>query len=562
MVGGVMSGIGKGVALASIGKILQEYGYKINIIKIDPYVNIDAGTMRPTEHGEVWVTEDGGETDQDLGNYERFLGVELSKKNNITTGQIFQEVIKKERCGEYLGKTVQIIPHVIDEIERRIMQVSNNCDIMLIEIGGTVGDYENMLYLFATKRLETKFGQDNVIHILISYLPIPEHIGEPKTKPTQQAIRKLNEMGITPKIILCRSKKSLDDVRRKKIETYANIPSDYVISAPDIDSSVYGITLNFEKEKLGEKLLKLLNLEKLKNPDWRVWKTHVKNLQLPHYSVNIGIVGKYIDIGSFSLADAYISINEALKHAGAYLNCGVNIIWIDSKKIESGNYDDLFKCNGIIVPGGFGKTGVEGKIKAIEYARTHNVPFLGLCYGMQLAVVEFARNVCNMKDAHTTEVDPYTKHPVIDILEEQKTYLKKHLYGATMRLGAYAAILKEGSKVYELYKSIGRIENDMKLKYEKVRLGIIKKGEKYVLERHRHRYEVNPKYVKILERNGLLFSGFHRTLNHTCLMEFLELSDHCFFIATQSHPEFKSKFTKPAPLFFGLINACIKRFIL
>ena len=583
VVGGVISGVGKGIATASIGKILQEYGFSTTAVKIDPYINYDAGTLRPTEHGEVWVTEDGGEIDQDLGNYERFLGYDIPKRNNITTGQVYKDLIDKERRGEFLGQTVEVIPEVPNEIKRRIMEAAkmpqlndavhnttrnaassagnNNYDVVLVEVGGTIGDYQNMPYLFATKSLELEMGWENVVHILVSYLPVPESIGEMKTKPTQQAIYMLNEMGIFPDFVLCRANKPLDDVRKKKIQQNANVNADCIISAPDI-STIYQVPINLEDENLGMKLLNRMKLQPKKKPDWTRWKGLVGKVQHPSKKIKVAMVGKYIDIGNFSLTDSYISVNEALKHAGANNDAGIEIEWIDSKQFER-DESTLTKLNnysGVIVPGGFGSSGVEGKIAAIKYARENNIPFLGLCYGLQLAVVEYARNVCKLADAHTTEINPDTSSPVIDIILTQKDILEKSQYGGTMRLGAYTAMLKSGTKVIDLYKKTGRMDNDRtKIKNMKgvVRLGVLD-NDNTVLERHRHRYEVNPKFIDILEKGGFVFSGFHQRSDGTKLMEFGELPSHPFFIGTQAHPEFKSNLEDPSPLFLGFVQACLK----
>ena len=496
VVGGVISGVGKGVTTSSIGRILQEYGYKVTAIKIDPYINYDAGTLRPTEHGEVWVTDDGGEIDQDLGNYERFFGIDMPRKNNITTGQIYKEIIDKERKGEYLGQTVQFIPHIPDEIKRRIKEASNGYDFALVEIGGTVGDFENIPYLFAMKSLEQKVGRKNIVYVLITYLPTPTHIEEMKTKPTQQAIRMLSENGIIPDFIICRATKSLDSVRKKKIETYANIVSDNVISEPDMDT-LYSIPLDLERENLGVKILKEFNLKPKQKPNWNNYKKILARIKNPPKRIKIGIVGKYVDIGDYNLADSYISINQALIHAGAQLNTGIEINWIDSKRFEKnhGELKILKGYNGIIIPGGFGSSGVEGKIKVIKFVRENNIPFLGLCYGMQLAVVEFARDVCNLKDANTTEVNKSTKYPVIDILPSQKKLIEESQYGATMRLGAYAAMLNKNTLVFRLYKESSRLKEDQKRlailkneKQEQFRLGILEKNKKLFkkidLEKH------------------------------------------------------------------------------
>jgi len=564
--GGVISGVGKGVTTASVGKILQEYGYSVTAVKIDPYINYDAGTLRPTEHGEVWVTDDGGEIDQDLGNYERFLGMDIPKKNNITTGQIYGKVIENERAGKYLGKTVQFIPHIPEEIIKRIRDASNEYDFCLIEIGGTIGDYENIPFLFAMKSLEREIGKDNIVYMLITYLPVPSHIEEMKTKPTQQAIKLLAEHAILPDFIICRAKTALDDVRKKKIEVYANIKSDHVISEPDIDT-IYRIPLDLEKENMGLKILDEFKLKPKAKPNWAKWEKLVEDIVNPKKEIKIAMVGKYVDIGDYSLADSYISINQALQHAGANLGVKIKIEWIDSKILEKDKnaLTNLRKYNGIIIPGGFGGSGVEGKIKAIQFSRENNIPFLGLCYGMQLAVVEFARNVCSLKDATTAEVDEKSDSAVIDILPAQKKLMEQNRYGGTMRLGSYAAMLKQGSNVLKLYLDAKRVDVDSKRisnlknnKDQQFRLGILEKGKDVVLERHRHRYEVNPEFISKIEEKGLVFSGYHIREDNQKLMEFIELPKHKFFVATQAHPEFKSSLIDPAPLFYGFVKACIK----
>ena len=563
--GGVMSGVGKGVTTAALGTILKQHGDNATLIKIDPYINYDAGTLRPTEHGEVWVTDDGGEIDQDLGTYERFMDQDMPKKNNMTTGQIYKTVIDKERRGEYLGQTVQFIPHIPNEINRRIKEASDGYDIGIIEIGGVVGDYENIPFLFAVKALERELGKENVAYILVTYLPIPAHIEEMKTKPTQQAIKLLSEEGIFPDFIICRAKKPLDEVRKKKIETYANIKSDHVISEPDIDT-VYQIPLDLEKEQLGEKVLDHLHLKSRKKPDWASWKRMVGNIRSPKQRVKIVIVGKYVDIGDYALADSYVSINHALIHAGAELNCGVDITWIDSKSFEKDKtkVKELGKYDGILVPGGFGGSGVEGKIIAIEHARKNSIPYLGLCYGMQLATIEFARNVCGLKDAHTTEISKDTKNPIIDILPSQVELMKNRDYGGTMRLGAYAAMLREGSQIMKLYQETGRLKEDEKKiaelakdRAQSFRLGVLDKRMKTALERHRHRFEVNPRFIEQLEKAGLLFSGYHVREDGTKLMEYIELPNQSFR-ATQGHPEFKSRLGNPSPLFYGFVKDAMK----
>ena len=530
--GGVISGLGKGITTASIGKILQLHGYKVTAIKIDPYMNFDAGTLRPTEHGEVWVTEDGGEIDQDLGHYERFLDINIPKSHNITTGQVYSAVIEKERKGKYLGKTVQPIPHVTDEIKRRIRKPAeeDGFDFVLVEIGGTVGDYENVLFLEAVRQM--KLEGEKVLFIHVTYVPRLDALGEAKTKPTQHSVKLLREIGIQPDFIITRSEKPLDNVRREKIALFCNVHEDEVISDEDIDN-VYAVSLLFEKQDLCKKILKKLNLRKDHN-DLEGWERFIKKVRTLRNSVKIGIVGKYFDIGTSQLSDSYISVIEAVKHAAWNNNLKPDIHWIDSKLFEKDQrkLSNLDNLDGIIVPGGFGLSGINGKIETIRYCRENRIPYLGLCLGMQLAVVEFARNVCGMKGAHSTEVDKNTPYPVIDFIPEQVKILQDSRYGATMRLGAYPAVLKKNTLVYSLYSS------------------------EHVSERHRHRYEVNPEYVEKLEKCGLVFSG--RSPDGV-LMEFMELPNHPYFVGTQAHPEFKSRPLKPSPLFDGLIKAAKKR---
>lgn len=559
VVGGVLSGIGKGIATASIAKIMKNYGYSVTAVKIDPYINYDAGTLRPTEHGEVWVTNDGGEIDQDLGSYERFLSCDIPKRNNITTGQVYKEVIDKERAGEYLGKTVQFIPHIPQEIIRRIKIASEGYEITVVEIGGTIGDYENIPYLFAVKSLSRIEGKDNLAVVLITYLPIPSHLSEMKTKPTQQAIKQLSEHTIFPDIIICRAKEPLDDVRKSKIETYANIETDFVISAPDVES-IYEVPLNFEYEKLGIKLLNRLDLSPKKKADWEKWEKLTMGIISPKKSVKVAMVCKYLDIGGFSLKDSYISVSQALNHAGAHEQVNFDIKWIDAKEIEESGTDCLKDVEGIIVPGGFGNSGIEGKIEAINYARKNRIPYLGLCLGMQLALVEYARNVMGLEGANSSEFDRDTPHPVIDFLADQEKILAMKHYGATMRLGAYAANLKRDSTIFKWYKETGRWEKDkesIKRIKEEFRLGIIDRKEPVILERHRHRYEVNPIYIKDFEKEGVIFGGYHKPFDGEVLMEFMELPDHPYFVATQAHPEFKSRLEDPAPLFVGFLKSIL-----
>jgi CTP synthase len=551
VVGGVMSGVGKGVCTASIGKIMHEHGYKTTLVKIDPYINYDAGTLRPTEHGEVWVTDDGGEIDQDLGTYERFMNIDIPKKNNLTTGQIYKSVIDRERAGHYLGQTVQFIPHITDEVTRRICAAAEGHEVVIIEIGGTVGDYENVPFLFSLKALERELGSDHVAYVLVTYLPVPGHIGEMKTKPTQQAIRMLGEQGIMPDFIICRSQQPLDVSRRKKIEVFANITADHIIAAPDV-VSVYQMPLELERQKLGAKLLSHLKLELRQQPDWVAWNQRVEHIINPQKQVRIAVVGKYLDSGDFSLTDSYLSICHALIHAGAEQNAGVAITWIDAKQFEADSslLSQLNTYDGIIIPGGFGNSGVEGKIAVIKYARTHGIPFLGLCYGLQLAVVEFARHVCSLTDAHTTEVNQNTPHPVIDILPWQKELLDHKQYGGTMRLGLYKAAIREGTRVHTVYSNALDAHKSTQSMY---------KGALLIGERHRHRYEVNPNYVSVLQEAGFVFSGSYTREDGTQLMEYGEITSHPFFIATQAHPEFKSRLGNPNPLFYGFVSACYNR---
>ncbi|MDW8033400.1 MAG: CTP synthase [Nitrososphaerota archaeon] len=530
--GGVISGIGKGITAASIGKILQVRGYRVTAVKIDPYLNWDAGTLRPTEHGEVWVTEDAGEIDQDLGHYERFLDIDIPKKNNITTGQIYGTVIERERRGEYLGKTVEVIPHITDEIKRRIRSAAEEAqaDFTIVEIGGTVGEYQSEIYYMAARLMKAE--GEKVIFIHVAYLPVPKHLKEMKTKPVQQSVERLGELGIQPDFIICRAEGFIDDVRKEKISIFCNVPKDHIISNPDLEN-VYELPLIFEEQNLASKILEKFGIEQRK-PNLEAWKNFVNALNNATREVKVGIVGKYFETGEYRLSDAYISVIEAVKHA-----CAANFLkpifrFIDSTDFEedSGRLSILNELDGVIIPGGFGTKGIEGKISAIKYVRERKIPFLGLCLGLQLAVVEYARNVIGLEKANSTEFDPNTPNPVIDILPEQKEILKESRYGASMRLGAYPAVLKAGTLVSSLYGNAS-----------------------IVYERHRHRYEVNPKYHKILQEYGMVFSGVSPDGR---LVEFIELNDHPFFVATQAHPEFKSRPLKPAPLFKGFIEACVK----
>ncbi len=564
--GGVMSGVGKGLTTASMGRILQEYGYRTTAVKIDPYINYDAGTLRPTEHGEVWVTDDGGEIDQDLGNYERFLGLDLPRQNNLTTGQIYLTVIERERRGEYLGQTVQPIPHITDEIKGRIQKAGSGFDIVLVEIGGTVGDYEHAPFLFAVKGLEREIGEEHFVFVLITYLPVPPHVGEMKTKPTQQAIRMLSEHGIFPDFIVCRSEKGIDEIRKRKIQVGANVPTEHIISAPDMET-IYDIPLTLETEGLGEKLLSKLGFEPRQKPDWGNWKQLLRRSRNPSGLVEVAMVGKYVESGDFQLTDSYLSVNESLVHAGVAWDANVNITWIDGHKFERGEMklEELDKFGGIIVPGAFGMSGAEGVIMAIQYARENGIPFLGLCYGLQMAVIEFARNAAGISEATSEEFGGDSQWQVVCAQESQKEILEKHRYGGSMRLGAYAAVLKKNSRVLELYERSDRLQEDevrvrqlLDNPHQAFRVGHIMVGhDKVVLERHRHRYEISSRFVEFMEEKGLVFSGYHRRVDGTRLMEFIELGDHRFFIGTQAHPEFKSRMDSPAPLFSGFVAAAL-----
>lgn len=532
--GGVMSGVGKGIATASIAKILQARGFRVTSIKIDPYVNVDAGTMNPTEHGEVFVLDEGTECDQDMGNYERFLGFSLPAVNYMTTGSVYQAVIRRERNLEYGGRCVEVVPHIPMEVIERIEKAGRvaKADFVTVEIGGTVGEYQNVLFLEAARMLRLK-KPGNVLFVLVSYLPVPAKIGEMKTKPTQYAVRTLNSAGIQPDIIIARSSVALDKKRKEKIALNCNMREEDVISAPDIES-IYEVPLNFEKDNLSQLILEKLKL-KGKESDLKEWRDFVNILKSAKKPVKIGIVGKYFGTGDFMLSDAYISVIEAVKHASFYFKRQPEISWLNAEEYEKNPkaLADLKKYDGIIVPGGFGERGIEGKIKAIEFCRKNKIPFFGLCYGMQLLVVEFARHVCGLKDAHTTEIDRETKNPVIDIMPEQKKNLADKNFGATMRLGAYPAAVKEKTIAFMAYK------------------------KHLISERHRHRWEVNPDYRELLENKGLVFSGASPDGR---LMEIAELPKnlHPFFAGVQFHPEFKSSPLAPHPLFQEFIKACLK----
>src|SRR3989344_3222397 len=533
VVGGVMSSVGKGIATASLGKILQARGYKVSLVKCDMYVNIDAGTIRPTEHGEVFVGEDGIEADQDLGTYERFTGQVSGAVHYLTTGQVYAEVIRRERNLEYDGEDVEVVPDIPNEIIRRIENVAkkDKSDFVVVEIGGTVGEYQNVLFLEAARMLRTRHKKD-VLFVLVSYLPVPSKLGEMKTKPTQYAARTLNATGIQADFILCRSERPIDNKRRKKLALFCNIEPQDAISAPDVDS-IYDVPINFAKDKLDLKILAKFELKPKANhlEKWTALAKKIKSLQK---TVAIGIVGKYFNTGDFTLSDSYISVIESIRHAGWQLGFQPKISWLNAEEYENNpkKLKELSTFDGIIVPGGFGARGVEGKIRAIEFCRTHKIPYFGLCYGMQLAVVEFARNVCGLKDANTNEVNFKTKYPVIHTLPEQLANIREKKMGGSMRLGAYTCELKPGTMARKVYDT------------------------KLISERHRHRYEVNNDYRDLLEKRGMIFSGVNPERN---LVEIMELKNHPFFLGTQFHPEFKSRPLDPHPLFREFIRAATKK---
>ena len=536
VVGGVMSGVGKGVTAASIGKILQARGIRVTAMKIDPYVNVDAGTMNPTEHGETFVLDDGMECDQDMGNYERFLGKDLSRANYMTTGSIYLEVIQRERNLEFGGKCVSVVPYIPLEVINRINRAAKlaNAEVVLVEVGGTVGEYENILFLEAIRMLRSSHPED-VLLCLVSYIPSLSAGGtELKTKPTLHAVRDLNSVGLQPDIIFGRAPVSLDKKRKEKLSLMCGISEEDVISAPNVES-IYDVPLNFEKESLSDRLLMKLGLRP-RGTDLASWRAFSRAARDAKREVRIGVVGKYFDSGDFMLADSYISVIEAIKHGGAAVHRKPIIEWIESEQFERdpAAVRQLAKYDGIIVPGGFGGRGIEGKITAIKYIREHKIPYLGLCYGMQLATIEYARHKAGLKGAHTTEVDPATPYPVIDIMPEQRKNMSEKNFGATMRLGAYPAAIEEGTIAFAAYH------------------------KHLVSERHRHRYEVNPKYIEVLTKQGLIFSGFspdHR------LMEVAELprKTHPFFVGTQFHPELKSRPLSPHPLFTAFMKAAAER---
>ena len=522
--GGVTSSLGKGIISASLAKLLQARGYSVTIQKLDPYINVDPGTLNPYEHGECFVTDDGAETDLDLGHYERFLNIPTSKANNVTTGRIYQSVIEKERRGDYLGKTVQVIPHITDEIKNRvkILGKTGNYQFVITEIGGTVGDIESLPYIEAVRQLRWELGKDAMV-IHLTLLPYLSTTGELKTKPTQHSVKLLLEYGVQPDILVCRTEHPINKEIRNKIALFCNVAPNAVIEAMDA-STIYEVPLLMEQEQLDVVVLNHLNMPVTENIDLDKWKEFLQKFKHPKHEVKIGLVGKYVE-----LKDSYKSISEAFIHAGAANDCKVNIEWIHSESITEENVKEKFKgLKGVLVAPGFGQRGVEGKITAIKYARENNVPFFGICLGMQCAVIEFARNVLGFKDANSTEMNPGTTNPVIDLLESQKKITNK---GGTMRLGSYPCNVSENTNAWEIYK------------------------KKEITERHRHRYEFNNEYLQDFEKAGMIASGINPEGG---LVEIVEIKDHPWFVAVQFHPEYKSTVANPHPLFVNFVKASIE----
>ncbi len=519
--GGVVSSIGKGIVAASLGRLLKSRDYSVSILKLDPYINVDPGTLSPFQHGEVFVTEDGAETDLDLGHYERFTDTSMSRLNSVTTGSIYQAVINKERRGEYQGSTVQVIPHITNEIKERILRVAKNTnpDVVITEIGGTVGDIESLPFLEAIRQFRKDVGRQNVLYMHVTLIPWIPSAGEMKTKPTQHSVKELRSIGIQPDILVCRCDRPLPLGLKQKLSEFCNVPEECVITAQDA-KSIYEVPLMMEQEGLAEQTINLLKLEP-RQPDLTQWQTLVNRLYSPNHKVDIALVGKYV-----RLNDAYLSVVEALRHAAIAIGCDLNLHWINSEDLESGNIEHYFKdINGIVVPGGFGIRGVDGKIAAIEYAKHHKIPFLGLCLGMQCAVIEWARNTAQLKDANSAEFNPDTANPVINLLPEQQDVVD---LGGTMRLGLYPCRVNPDTLAFQLYQ------------------------KEVIYERHRHRYEFNNAYRNLLLESGYVVSG---TSPDGRLVEMIELPNHPFFIASQFHPEFQSRPSAPHPLFQGFIQA-------
>ena len=533
VVGGVMSGVGKGITTASIGEILQDKGYKVSAIKMDPYINVDAGTMNPVEHGEVFVTEDGDETDQDIGNYERFLNQNIYKQSYMTTGRIYRTVIEKERNLEYHGKCVQVVPHIPQEIRDRIEAAveKTKAEIMIVEIGGTVGEYENLLFLEAARVMKLYHPKD-VLFVIVSYMPVPQMIGEMKTKPTQHAVRNLQSAGIQPDFLVARSEAPIDSARKEKIAINCNIAPDDVIAAPDA-KSIYDIPLNFEKDHFGENILKKFGLKAKVKDGNLAWRQFVDDIKNPKDTIEVGIVGKYFASGDFCFTDSYVSVIEAIRHAGAKNHTKVNLHWLSAEDVSEKSAATFKKLDGLIIPQGWGSRGSEGKIEAIKYCREKKVPYLGLCYGMQMAVVEYSRNVLGLKDANSEEINSKTKNPVIHIMPNQKELIAAKGYGGTIRLGGWPCSLKPGTRLAKAYAKVT--------------------GEKIVTERHRHRYEFNNEYREALEKKGLTVAG---TSPDGKIVEAIEITNHPFFVGVQFHPEYISRPLAPHPLFVDFVKTC------
>ncbi|MGB4665770.1 MAG: CTP synthase [Bacteroidales bacterium] len=524
--GGVVSSLGKGIISASVGKLLQSRGYSVTIQKLDPYINVDPGTLNPYEHGECYVTEDGAETDLDLGHYERFININTSQANNVTAGKIYLNVIEKERRGDYLGETVQVIPHITDEIKYRIrlLEFNGDYDFIITEIGGTVGDIESLPFIEAVRQLRLELGKRSLV-MHLTLLPYLANIGELKTKPTQHSVKNLQELGVQPDILICRTQVPITDSIRQKLALFCNVEPRAVIENIDLDT-IYKVPIKILHEKLDEVILDKFQIENLNKSDLTKWINLLDKLENYKNVVKIALIGKYIE-----LKDAYKSIMESFIHAGAFLETKVNLDFISSENIKEENVNDLLaQYQAILIAPGFGERGLEGKILASKYARENKVPFLGICLGMQMAVVEFARNVLNLQDANSREIDPRCLNPVIDLMENQK---KISVKGGTMRLGAYPCKITKNSKLYEYYK------------------------EDLVYERHRHRYEFNNKYLEIFESHGMKAVGINPTEQ---LVEAVEIENHPFYIGVQFHPEYKSRFEKPHPLFISLVKAAIERF--
>ncbi len=528
-----MSGIGKGVTVASTARILKDYGFRVSCVKIDPYLNVDAGTMNPTEHGEVFVTHDGMECDQDIGNYERFLDQDIPRTNYMTQGQVYLSVIQRERALGYHGKCVEPYPHVLEEVMARLDRAAHasRAEFLLVEIGGTVGEFQNALFLEAARLMKLRAPRD-VLFMLVSYFPIPAMLGEMKTKPTQNAVRQMQAIGIQPDIIIARSSVPLDKPRKEKVSVFCNVTPNDIISAPDIQS-IYDVPVNFEKEHLGRRILEKVGL-KPRHHLSPAWRAMIRRMRASRIPLRIGIVGKYFGTGDFMLSDSYLSVIESIRHAAWSVGRNPEIDWLNAEQYEKDpkSVRELARYHAVIVPGGFGARGVEGKISAIRYCREQNIPFLGLCYGMQLATIEFARNICRMRGAHTTEVDPTTRYPVVATMSEQVAHIEDGAMGGTMRLGSYECALNPESKSAALY------------------------GARSISERHRHRYEFNNLYRDRLVEHGLVVAG---TNPQRDLVEIIELPGHPFFVGTQFHPELKGRPLSPHPLFVGLMKAGIDR---